>query len=348
MPRFGSLRIGANGRVPVSSGFRVMSFRRRPCERRARLTHHVLQLPNCHVDAVYFLRDLQIFLLHVYRQVSGGVFQTVARNVTRLQDRFFHHRVKFSRHAGGGGIDVRSLRRVVADRSGNRWNRSSWFCARSIIWITAPIQARRGSWSLRLPTRKRRRKAHILTHPVMFDQSAKQYVVFRLASRAGVCEAQSRINSEGRTGRRTRTMICIRFEAMPRTLRRRAPELQCSRHREIGWIVKGSRVELPCSIKHLRCCLCCACRLATSQAFAPYRRSTSSVSSATFAVLGCRVASSPSDEEDCCLWISALRLPSSALPLDGCCRVFDGRTWSLSKRTEANDMGCDTGRVPLG
>ena len=110
-------------------------------------------------------------------------------------------------------------------------------------------------------------------------------------------------------------MICIRFEAMPRTLHRRAPELQCSRHREIGWIVKGSRVELPCSIKHLRCYLCCACRLATSQAFAPaYRRSTSSVSSATFAVLGCRVASSPSDEEDCCLWISALRLPSSALP----------------------------------
>ena len=82
MPRFGSLRIGANGRVPVSSGFRVMSFRRRPCERRARLTHHVLQLPNCHVDAVYFLRDLQIFLLHVDRQVSGGVFQTVVWNFT--------------------------------------------------------------------------------------------------------------------------------------------------------------------------------------------------------------------------------------------------------------------------
>ena len=98
----------------------------------------------------------------------------------------------------------------------------------------------------------------------MFDQSAKQYVVFRLASRAGVCEAQSRIESEKRTGRRTRSMICIRSEAMPRTLHRRPPELQCSRHREIGWIVKGSRVELPCSIQHLRCYLCCACRLATS------------------------------------------------------------------------------------
>ena len=56
-------------------------------------------------------------------------------------------------------------------------------------------------------------------------------------------------------------MICIRSEAMPRTLHRRPPELQCSRHREIGWIVKGSRcylVALPCSIKHLRCYLCCA------------------------------------------------------------------------------------------
>ena len=51
-----------------------------------------------------------------------------------------------------------------------------------------------------LPTRRRRCESHILTHPVMFDQSAKQYVVFRLASRAGVCEAQSRIESEERTG----------------------------------------------------------------------------------------------------------------------------------------------------
>ena len=86
----------------------------------------------------------------------------------------------------------------------------------------------------------------------------------------------------------------------------------------VGKLVGLSRdpeLGLPCSNKHLRCYLCCARRLATSQAFAPaYRRSTSSVSSATLAVLGCRVASSPSDEEDCCLWISALRLPSSALP----------------------------------
>ena len=36
---------------------------------------------RCHVDAVYFWRDLQNFLFHVDRQVYRGVFQTVARNV---------------------------------------------------------------------------------------------------------------------------------------------------------------------------------------------------------------------------------------------------------------------------
>ena len=32
---------------------------------------------RCHLDAVYFWRDLQIFLFHVDRLVFGGVFQTV-------------------------------------------------------------------------------------------------------------------------------------------------------------------------------------------------------------------------------------------------------------------------------
>ena len=40
--------------------------------------------------------------------------------------------------------------------------------------------------------------------------------------------------SEERTARRTRSMICIRSEATPRTLHRRAPELQSSRHRVTG------------------------------------------------------------------------------------------------------------------
>ena len=46
--RCGSLRFGANGRVTVCSGFRVMSIRRRPFDRHALMTHHVLQLHSCH------------------------------------------------------------------------------------------------------------------------------------------------------------------------------------------------------------------------------------------------------------------------------------------------------------
>ena len=87
---------------------------------------------------------------------------------------------------------------------------------------------------------------------------------------------------------------------------------------DVGKLVRLSRdlaLGLLCLIIHLRCYLCCARRLATSQALAPaYRRSTSSVSSATLAVLDGRVASSPSDEEDLYLWISARWLRSNALP----------------------------------
>ena len=41
-------RFGANGSVLFSSGFRAMSFRRRPFDRRAQVTHRVLQLRSCH------------------------------------------------------------------------------------------------------------------------------------------------------------------------------------------------------------------------------------------------------------------------------------------------------------
>ena len=91
----------------------------------------------------------------------------------------------------------------------------------------------------------------------------------------------------------------------------------CHRRRSSG--IRGtpiffSSIETT-GIKHLKCCLCCARRLATSQAFAlAYSRSTSSVLSNTLAVLGCRVASSPTDVDDLCLWIQALRQRSSALP----------------------------------
>ena len=42
------LDFGANGSVLFSSGFRAMSFRRRPFDRRAQVTHRVLQLRSCH------------------------------------------------------------------------------------------------------------------------------------------------------------------------------------------------------------------------------------------------------------------------------------------------------------
>ena len=170
-------------------------------------------------------------------------------------------------------------------------------------------------------------------HSVTFDRSEQ------INARARVCEAQSGTEGGGRTARRTRSMICIRSEAMPRTSDRRSPELQCSRPPGTSWVlarssvcgsvprvarssgIRGTSTKLKqpsetTGIKHLRCRLCCARRFATSQAFAPaYRRKTASVSSATWAVLGCRVAPSPSDEErSLCPWISALRLLSSALP----------------------------------
>ena len=55
--------------------------------------------------------------------------------------------------------------------------------------------------------------------------------------------------------------------------------------------------------------------------------------SITWAVLGCRVASSPSDEErSVSLGSRTSAAVDCASICDGCCRVFDGRPWSLPKR----------------
>ena len=86
----------------------------------------------------------------------------------RLHCTFFDHGVKSPRHAGGGGDDVRWLHRLVADCSRHRWNPSSRFCELSAIWITTSVQLRTRSLGSR--TRRRRRKPHILTYPVIFDQ----------------------------------------------------------------------------------------------------------------------------------------------------------------------------------
>ena len=123
----------------------------------------------------------------------------------------------------------------------------------------------------------------------------------------------------------------------------------CDKCVTLGMRVTPTRREAT-GIKHLRCCLCCWRRLPTSPVFVQeYRRSTSSVWSITLSGPGCRVASSPSDEErSVSLDLSTSAAVNCASICDGCCRVFDGRPRSLSTRTKANDMGCDTDRVPLG
>ena len=147
-----------------------------------------------------------------------------------------------------------------------------------------------------------------------------------------------------------KSMLCIRFEDTCRG--RCIVVLPSYGVADIGKSVRLSRdpaLGLLCLIKHLRCYLCRERRLATSQACAPaYRRRASSVSSATWAVLGCRVASSPSDEErSVSLGFSTSAAVNCASTCDSCCRVVDGRSMFLSKRTQANDMGSHTYRASL-
>ena len=161
-----------------------MSIRRGSFDRRARLTHRVLSAAplSCTVILMRFTFGV---IFRFFFSMSTTWFSEVSfqplQGCLRPHGWFFDHGVKSPRHAAGGGHDVRCLHGVVADCSRHSWDWSSW---------------------LGLRRRRRRRKPHILTYPVTFDQSAKQYVVFRLASLADVCEAQSRIDSEWSTGRR--------------------------------------------------------------------------------------------------------------------------------------------------
>ena len=240
------------------------------------------------------------------RQVSRGVFKTVARCVLVCKV----SSSVFVSHFRGMLMVVESMFAVCVETVKIR---SSRFCARSIIWITASNKVRMSVVDTMIVHAG---DVAISTYPVMFSQSAKQYVAFRLTSRSDMCEARSRVESEGRTGRRTRVNDLHSFRD---TCRGRSILVPSSyRVADIGKLVRLSRdpaLGLLYFVIHLGCCLCCACRLARSQAFAPaYSRCSSSVSSATLAVLGCRVASSPSDIENRCLWISTLQLRSIALP----------------------------------
>ena len=83
--------------------------------------------------------------------------------------------------AGVGGIDVRCLRRFVADRSaGTIRNRRSRFCARSVIWIAAPNQVR--TWivdTLTAHTLETSQTAHLDTS---FDLRSKRKAAYCVPS----------------------------------------------------------------------------------------------------------------------------------------------------------------------
>ena len=131
-------------------------------------------------------------------------------------------------------------------------------------------------------TQEASRIADLETFGDVRSKPKKRYVAVVIAARFRVCEAQSGTEVRGRTARRRKSMICIRSEAMPRTLHRRDPSYSVA---DIGKLIGSSRDPALGDlsfIKHLRCRFCCARRLVTSQAFAPAcRRSTAPVTSAT-------------------------------------------------------------------
>ena len=153
--------------------------------------------------------------------------------------------------------------------------------------------------------------------------------MFRLASRADVCEAQSRITTLRREDGKTNEGNDL--HSFRDTCRRCIVVLPSNSVADIGKLVRlsldlssgSSMLHQTSQMLSLRC----ARRLSTSQAFAPaYRRSTSSVSSATFAVPCCRLESSPSDmRRPLSLDLDTSATVARNSMCDGCCRAFDGR-----------------------
>ena len=130
------------------------------------------------------------------------------------------------------------------------WNRcslSAWSCRRPSLWtpLGSKIQVLCAQCTL-----DHRIKSGRFARPHAGDIANRRYsrhsVTFdrreQINARARVCEAQSGTEGGGRTARRTRSMICIRSEAMPRTSDRRAPELQCSRPPGTSWVLARSSV----------------------------------------------------------------------------------------------------------
>ena len=115
--------------------------------------------------------------------------------------------VKSPRPAGGGH-DVRCLHGVVADCSRHRWDRSSWFCVRSGMWITTIIQLR--MWTLGLRTRRRRRKPHILTYLVVCHQRQSGKLLKKYCN---ACRYMSDGSQRWEDEETQEAMICTRSEA---------------------------------------------------------------------------------------------------------------------------------------
>ena len=88
---------------------------------------------------------------------------------------------------------------VLAVRADEMFHRSARLAPGFLraVYFGSPRKIRRGGRSFDYPHAGNVANRPTLTYPVIFDQSAKQCVVFRVAARSDVCEAHSRIDSEG-------------------------------------------------------------------------------------------------------------------------------------------------------
>ena len=122
---------------------------------------------------------------------------------------FFDHGAKSPRHAGGGH-DVRCLHGVVADCSRHRWDRSSWFCVRSGMWITTIIQLR--TWIVDTGiahTQETLQTTHLDIFGGMPSKKKRKFAkIYCIA-----CQYVQDAVSDGRPGRQRKSMFRTRSEA---------------------------------------------------------------------------------------------------------------------------------------
>ena len=215
-------------------------------------------------------------------------------------------------------------------------------------------------------TRRRRRKPQIFTYLVTCHQRKMESCVFY----CNACQYVSDAVSDGRPGRQRKSMICTHSEAHDAdggfvVHRNTTPQTSSNL---FGW------VEIHCQRFYFWCCekrMTLGMRVAPTNAEPGERRQVSNISDAiSVSGKGCphhkyllrntaeahrqfrlplgrgRVAEwrlRHLTRKGLCLWVSALRLRSTALPY-----VTVVAAYTMAGRGLANDMGCDTDRVPLG